>query len=915
MSEQNNTSYLGNQNIKGSNVKVSFTPEQVEEYIKCSEDPIYFIENYVKIVNLDEGLVNFKMYDFQKDMIRSVHDNRFVIAKLPRQSGKSTSVVSYILHFVLFKDNMNVAILANKQDIARDLLAKVKTAYEYLPKWLQQGVVEWNKGSILLENGSRIKAAATSSSAIRGGSYNCISGESIVTVRNPKTNEIFDISVNELYSNSSRNINNYIYSYGNNKQQIQEVVLFPYDKGAKSCYGRINDNRKSSHNSKISWRNKRKIEHSKINNKRTFIGSSTSSEIFEWDRQIKDVSCILSYGKGKTRNLCQTFQCCDNRSEEKLFRSEKSNENWHKTFRRNKEKNINIKYGKNYFEFNPTKNIQSKYGKIVREKETNWIWAENFNSINWEKENDRSHKQNKQESKQNKKNGRKASRNETIRRSKSPYECSGERKNYSSRWTLEQGDKDGRWEVYTPTGFKKFHGISKTANKKTIKITLENNKTIICTPDHEIKIHNIGFVAASSLSVGDIVCCDLKNSSIVFIEQHNIIDVYDLLEVEEHNSFYANGILVKNCIFLDEFAYVPPHIADEFYSSVYPTISSGQDTKILIVSTPNGLNMFYKIWTDAENERNSFIPVEVHWNQVPGRDNEWKKKQIANTSEQQFRVEFECSFIGSTNTLIDPTKLKVMAYQDPIYKNEQGVWIYEYPEKDHLYTMVIDTSRGQSIDYHAFAMIDITSIPYKVVATFKNNEISPIIYPNLIYPIARKYNDAYILVEINDIGSQIADILHSDFEYDNILSSVFKGRKGQMLSSGFGGGSSMFGIRTTKAVKRLGCSILKSMVEDDKLLITDYRIIQELVTFITKKTSYEAEVGHNDDLVMCLVLFSWLTSQEYFKELTNLDMKKNIFQDKIKQLEEEIVPFGFIEDGQSPEYEKDDKGNVWYTVF
>ena len=538
---ENNSSYLGNQNIKGSNVRVSFTPEQVEEYIKCSEDPIYFIENYVKIVNLDEGLVNFKMYDFQKDMIRTVHKDRFVIAKLPRQTGKSTSVVSYLLHFVLFKDNMSVAILANKQDIARDLLAKLKVAYEYLPKWLQQGVVEWNKGSILLENGSRIKAAATSSSAIRGGSY--------------------------------------------------------------------------------------------------------------------------------------------------------------------------------------------------------------------------------------------------------------------------------------------------------------------------------------------------------------------------------------NCIFLDEFAYVPPHIADDFYSSVYPTISSGQETKILIVSTPNGLNMFYKIWTDAENRRNSFIPVEVHWNQVPGRDNEWKKKQIANTSEQQFRVEFECSFIGSTNTLIDPTKLKVMAYNDPIYKNDQGVWIYEYPEKDHLYTMVIDTSRGQNIDYHAFVVVDITTIPYKVVATFKNNEISPIIYPNLIYPIAKKYNDAYILVEINDIGSQIADILHSEFEYDNILSSVFKGRKGQMLSSGFGGGTSMFGLRTTKAVKRLGCSLMKSMIEDDKLLITDYRIIQELVTFITKRTSYEAEVGHNDDLVMCLVLFSWLTSQEYFKELTNLDMKKNIFNDKIKQLEEEIVPFGFIDDGRKDEVEVDNSGNAWYTVF
>lgn len=533
-------SYLGNENIKGSNVKVPFTQEQVDEFIRCSEDPIYFIENYVKIVNLDEGLVTFQMYDFQKELIQTVHDNRFTVAKLPRQTGKSTSVVSYLLYFVLFNDNMNVAILANKQDIARDLLSKVKVAYEYLPKWLQQGVVEWNKGSILLENGSRIKAAATSSSAIRGGSY--------------------------------------------------------------------------------------------------------------------------------------------------------------------------------------------------------------------------------------------------------------------------------------------------------------------------------------------------------------------------------------NVIFLDEFAYVPSHIADEFYSSVYPTISSGKDTKILIVSTPNGLNMYYKIWDDAEKRRNSFVPVEVHWNQVPGRDDEWKKKQIANTSEQQFRVEFECDFIGSTNTLIDATKLKILTHDDPIQKTQNGLWVFQQPKEDHTYAMIIDTSRGQSIDYNAFILIDISEIPYKVVATFKNNEISPIVYPNLIYPVAKKYNDAYILVEINDIGSQVADILYQEFEYENILSSSFRGRKGQMLDGGFGSGQSQFGIRTTKAVKRLGCSLMKSMIEGDKLVVVDYRIIQELVTFINKRTSYEAEVGHNDDLVMCLVLFSWLTSQEYFKDLTNLDLKKNIFKDKIDQLEEEIVPFGFINDGFEDNVEVDKQGNAWYSI-
>jgi hypothetical protein len=533
--------YLGNSNIKGSNVQVTFTPEQIEEYVKCSEDPSYFIENYIKIVNLDEGLIDFKMYDFQKDMVNAVHKNRFTIAKFPRQTGKSVTIISYFLHYILFNENMNVAILANKQDIARELLSRLKTAYENLPKWLQQGVVEWNKGSILLENGSKVKASATSSSAIRGGSF--------------------------------------------------------------------------------------------------------------------------------------------------------------------------------------------------------------------------------------------------------------------------------------------------------------------------------------------------------------------------------------NAILLDEFAYVPPHIADEFYSSVYPTISSGQDTKIIIVSTPNGLNMYYKIWNDAMEKRNSFVPIEVHWNKVPGRDEEWKRKQIANTSEHQFRVEFECDFIGSTNTLIHPTKLKTLSYKQPIYTNDQGVWIHEYPIEDHLYTMVIDTSRGQSIDYHAFVIIDITQTPYKIVSSFKNNEISPIIYPNLIYPMAKKYNDAYILVEVNDIGSQVADILHTEFEYDNILSSSFRGRKGQMLDGGFGATASSFGVRTTKAVKRLGCSIMKTMIEDDKILIEDYRIIQELVTFINRKTTYEADTGYNDDLVMCLVLFSWLSSQEYFKDLTNLDMRKNLFTDKIKQLEEEVVPFGFIDSMENRDMEVDSSGTTWYTVY
>lgn len=529
--------YLGNDNLKAAGVKVSWTPEQIEEYVKCSQDPVYFIRKYIKIINLDKGLVNFDMYPFQEDMVTKIHANRFTIAKLPRQSGKSTTVVSYILHYILFNSEVNVAILAHKQEIARELLGKLKVAYEYLPKWLQQGVVEWNKGSIVLENKSKVKASATSSSAIRGGSF--------------------------------------------------------------------------------------------------------------------------------------------------------------------------------------------------------------------------------------------------------------------------------------------------------------------------------------------------------------------------------------NMIFLDEFAYVPPNIADDFYASAYPTISSGSDTKVLIFSTPNGLNMYYKIWTDAEEKRNSFVPISVHWSDLPGRDDKWKKQQIANTSAEQFRVEYECDFIGSTNTLIAATKLKSMAYKTPISKSEQGLFIYEYPNKDRIYVMTVDTSRGTGSDYHAYVIIDITEIPYKVVAVFRNNEMSPMIYPNAIFPIAKKYNDAYILVEINDIGGQVADILYNELEYDNMLMSSFRGRKGQTLDGGFGASQTQLGIRTTKPLKRIGCSILKSMIEDDKMLITDLNIIQELVSFVAKSSSFEADTGHNDDLVMCLVLFGWLTTQNYFKDLTNMDIRKRLFDERLRELEEEIVPFGFIDNGLDDDKEVDRDGNVW----
>jgi hypothetical protein len=535
--------YLGNSNLKAAGVNVNFSEKQIEEYVRCSQDPLYFIKNYVKIVSLDKGLVPFEPYEFQEDMIQAVHNNRFVICKMPRQSGKSTTMVSFLLHYILFNQNMSVAILANKLATARELLGRLKLAYEYLPIWLQQGVVEWNKGSIILENGSKVLAAATSSSAVRGGSY--------------------------------------------------------------------------------------------------------------------------------------------------------------------------------------------------------------------------------------------------------------------------------------------------------------------------------------------------------------------------------------NAILLDEFAYVPQNVAEEFFSSVYPTITSGKETKVIIVSTPKGLNMFYRIWVNAnkrpgEEGKNDYYPVEVHWSDVPGRDEEWKKQTISNTSLEQFRTEFETEFLGSVHTLIHPEKLKCMVYRTPEYLNNEGLRVYARPQVDHKYVLVVDTSRGQGQDYHAFSVVDVTQIPYRVVATFRNNQLAPMLYPNAIYPIARQYNNAYVLVEINDIGQQVADILHDDLEYDNLIYVQMQGRKGQIVNGGFGkGGSAMKGVKTSTAVKRIGCSILKNLIEDTKLIVEDFNVVDELCTFVAKGDSFEAEDNHHDDLAMTLVLFSWLTTQAYFKDITGSDIRKDLYEDQMKNLEEEMTPFGFVDDGSDSTTAVDDSGTAW----
>jgi hypothetical protein len=351
-------------------------------------------------------------------------------------------------------------------------------------------------------------------------------------------------------------------------------------------------------------------------------------------------------------------------------------------------------------------------------------------------------------------------------------------------------------------------------------------------------------------------------------------------------------------------------MAQEFFTATYPVISSGKTTKVIIVSTPNGLNQFYKMWTDAIEGRSTYKPVEVHWSMVPGRDEAWKEETIRNTSEEQFRQEFETEFIGSSATLISGVKLRNLTFMDPINVTDK-FYMYEKPIQGHSYVLAVDSAEGVMLDYSSFSVIDVTSIPYRQVGVFRDNTLPLLIYPTMIYHYAKMYNEAFVLIETNNIGQQVVDSLHYDLEYENIYKLEHHNIKGQNISSGFKRSISL-GLKTTKSVKKIGCANLKTLVESDKLLINDFNTIAELNTFARHKDSYEAEEGNHDDLVMTLVMFSWLTTQAFFKENTNTDIRRRLVEEQNLMYEEDMTPFGLYDDGvkEEPTFEG---GDMWST--
>lgn len=349
-----------------------------------------------------------------------------------------------------------------------------------------------------------------------------------------------------------------------------------------------------------------------------------------------------------------------------------------------------------------------------------------------------------------------------------------------------------------------------------------------------------------------------------------------------------------NIIYLDEFAHVDQQM--EFWESTYPVISSGDTSKVIITSTPKGLELFHKIYSEAEKGENDFYPIKVHWNEHPKRDEKWKKTTISNIGVEQFRQEYDCEFLGSSGSLISGAVLQTMTHKEPIHRGNDLFNIFEMPVRDHVYVLMADVSRGKGLDYSAFSVIDISEMPYKQVAIFRDNLISPVEYAEIIDRVGKQYNEASVLIEINDIGAQVSDLLFFDYDYENIIYTETAGRLGKRVSNRLGKSVDR-GLRTTISTKNTGCSVIKLLIEQNQLLINDKSTIEELKTFTRKNKSYEAESGKNDDMVMGLVIFGWLTSQSYFQELTDINTLSALRERTQEELESQMLPLGFMNDG------------------
>lgn len=432
-------------------------------------------------------------------------------------------------------------------------------------------------------------------------------------------------------------------------------------------------------------------------------------------------------------------------------------------------------------------------------------------------------------------------------------------------------------KILTAEGFKKFDGWVCRDPATIHRIEFSDDSYLRCTRDHKILLKNGNFVACAQLKPGEITFGGLVIENI--IEEEHKEHVYDALNVQDTHSYYTNNVISHNCVFCDEFSFV--NKAEVFYTSTFPVISSGTDSKFIISSTPNGVgNMFYKLWEGAVQGTNEYKPFRIRWQDVPGRDEKWKAQTIANTSERQFRQEHDCQFLGSAATLIDSDTLLGLKAKEPI-KVWKDISYYIEPEPNHSYIMTVDVSRGRGQDYSTCSVYDVTDKTFFLVATYRSNMISPLLFPEYVVRLAKTYNNALVIIENNDSGEVVCNAVYYEYEYENTFVS----------SSVKSGG---IGVRMTKRVKRIGCSNLKDLIESGRLQVYDANLIQELCAFEPHGDSFAARGNNHDDLVMNAVLFSWFVSSDLFASYSNHVLTDLLYAEHVKEIEDDVMPFGFI---------------------
>ena len=842
--------YLSNPNLKRANTPIQFTEEQIIEFLTCKEDPVYFAKKYIKIVNVDDGLVKFNMWPFQERLVSNFHKNRFNIAKMPRQVGKALALDTPIPtpegwttigdikvgDQILSPDGNPVSVTFKTETMTNHQCYK-----------------------IFFDNGEEIVADAdhlweVNSSYWRTGKK-VINTDEIYSRYLKKTNNKRGKGVEgSLYIDLSKAIN------GKN----QNLPIDPYLLGVWLGDGYSADGRIIAHKDDYEfYKTKLDIEHEREDN------NCIRFKCRDLRKKLKENNLL------KNKHIPQIYLRTSIEQRMELLRGLMDTDG---SITKNQSFEF---YQKNYEFILQVVELLSSLGikSRVSRRLINQCW---YHTVRFP-------------SKENIFN---------LPRKSELINFGGKGRPQNKRHYIQKIEKVDS----VPVACIQVDSDDHLFLCGRTFIPTHNTTTVVSYLLHYIVFNdnvNVGILANKASTSREILSrLQLSYENLPKWMQQGIVSWNKgSLELENGSKIIAASTSASavrgmsfNIIFLDEFAFVPNHIADDFFASVYPTISSGKSTKVIVVSTPKGMNHFYRMWHDAERGKNSFVATEVHWSEVPGRDEEWKAQTIANTSEEQFRAEHLCEFLGSVGTLINPSKLKILVYDDPI-KRSKGLDVYENPIEDHSYLITVDVARGMGNDYSAFVVFDITEFPYRVVAKYKNNEIRPMLFPSIINEVARGYDNAWLLIEVNDIGDQVANILHYDLEYDNILMCSMRGRAGQLVGSGFSGKKSQLGVRTTAAVKKLGCSNLKLLIEDDKLFVNDYDIISELTTFAQRHNSFEAEEGCNDDLVMCLVIFAWLVAQEYFKEMTNNDIRKRIYEEQKNQIDQDMSPFGFISDG------------------